>query len=142
MVGAWVPPLTKEFMSARVRELGLADHVSLSGPLYGEAKLAAFREADIFVLPTYYREAFPLVLLEAMAFALPVVSTLEAGIPDIVVDGETGLLVPPRDASALARAVECLISDRKACRRLGQNGRQRFEALYTEVTFRKVSLKS
>ena len=135
MAGAWVPPLTQTFMTERLRELGLAAQVSLLGAVAGEAKAAAFRASNIFVHPTY-DEAFPLVLLEAMAFSLPVVSTSVGGIPDIVLPRETGFLVAERDPLALARTLQYLIEDRDACLRMGRNGRQRFEALFTEAAFR------
>lgn len=59
-----------------------------------------------------------------MAAGLPVVSTTESGIPEAIDDGETGLLVPPEDATALAAALERLAEDRALCREMGENGRR------------------
>src|SRR5690606_9304786 len=69
-----------------------------------------FAAADVLVLPTY-REGFPNVVLEAGAMELPVVTTLVPGCQEAVVDGETGLLVPPRDGSALGDAIRRYLCD-------------------------------
>ena len=79
---------------------------------------------DVVVLPTY-REGFPNVLLEAAAMRLPVVATRVAGCVDAVEDGTTGILVPPRDARALASAVETYLSDPALRRRHGEAARAR-----------------
>jgi len=76
------------------------------------------------VLPTY-REGFPIAPLEAAAMELPVVATNGDGCVDAVVDGVTGLLVPPKDPQALAAAIERLILDPKLRQEMGQAGRRR-----------------
>lgn len=81
------------------------------------------RRAHIVVLPSYYREGVPKVLLEAAATARPVVTTDWPGCRDAVEAGETGLLVPPRDVEALAGAIQRLIADSKLRRRMGRAGR-------------------
>jgi glycosyltransferase involved in cell wall biosynthesis len=85
---------------------------------------------DMLVLPSSV-EGLPYVILEAMASAKPVVSSDVYGIPEAVVDGETGLLVPPADEAALAQALDTLIANGDLRRRMGQNGRARFEAHFT-----------
>jgi glycosyltransferase involved in cell wall biosynthesis len=79
---------------------------------------------DVLVLPSL-REGFGIVLLEAMAAALPVVASRIGGIPEVVVDGETGILVPPADAEALARALHSLLADPERAEIFGQKGRER-----------------
>lgn len=128
--GAFRPPLTQERMEALVAEAGLDKEVTLRGPVYGEAKLSAFRAADIFVYPTY-RDAFPLVLVEALAAGLPVVTTTEGGIPDFIFHGQTGLLVPPRDALALAQAIADLARDPGQRMALGAAARSSYLENYT-----------
>lgn len=118
----------------RVAERGLASHVSHVGPRYDRDKHALFREHDIFVFPTLH-EAFGLVLLEAMQHELPIVATDEGAIPDIVVDGETGFVVPPRDAGALAARLERLVESRALRTRLGERGRARYLELFTISRF-------
>jgi len=94
------------------------------GPLDPPALSVLFARASLFALPTL-REAFGLAFLEAMAFGLPVVATSIGAIPEIVVDGETGVLVPPRDPAALAAACVSLLGDPARARRLGEAGRAR-----------------
>jgi glycosyltransferase involved in cell wall biosynthesis len=77
---------------------------------------------DVFVFPTH-REGLGRVLLEAAAAGKPVVSTRTTGVVDVVLDGVTGLLVPPADAEALARATHTLLADRELAARLGRQAR-------------------
>ena len=86
--------------------------------------------ADVFVLPSRH-EGMPLVLLEAMDAGLPVVATRVIGSEEVVVDGETGFLVPSQDAGALAVAIGRLLEDAGLRRRFGAAGRRRFESFFT-----------
>jgi len=79
---------------------------------------------DLFVLPSL-EESFPLAILEAMEAALPVVATAVGGIPECVLPGETGILVPPADSHALAEAIIALLPDPARRRRFGEAGRRR-----------------
>ncbi|HEY7676706.1 MAG TPA: glycosyltransferase [Candidatus Methylomirabilis sp.] len=106
-------------LDARVRLLGRRDDVP--------ALLAA---ADLFVLPSH-EEGLPNALLEAMAHGVPVIATAVGGTPEAVEDGVSGLLVPPRDPGALAKAMTALLSDPPAARRLGQMGRARVARSFT-----------
>jgi glycosyltransferase involved in cell wall biosynthesis len=108
----------------------LTEHVVYVGKKYGNAKNTEFEKADIFVLPTY-NETFGLVNLEAMHFALPVVSTYEGGIRDVVEEGITGFLVPQKDAQALADKLEVLIKNPQLRTDMGHAGRVRYEKYYT-----------
>jgi glycosyltransferase involved in cell wall biosynthesis len=93
--------------------------------LDGGGNLESFYRAfDVFALPSVI-EGFGLAILEAMAAACPVAATRVGGIPEVVVEGETGLLVPPRDAQALAGAVLTLLRDPARAARMGQKGRER-----------------
>ncbi len=85
-----------------------------------------YRSASVFALPSYF-DPFPLVLMEAMAFGLPVVSTRSCGIPEIVQDGRTGTLIDAGDVDALAAALIGTLSDPAAARRAGRAGRARVE---------------
>jgi glycosyltransferase involved in cell wall biosynthesis len=100
------------------------------GPKYGADKHRVFRAADIFVLPTHY-ECFPLVVLEAMQHSLPIVSTPEGGIPDQVLDGETGFLVPQEDSTTLADKLQLLLLDQDLRRKMGEAARMRYDAQFT-----------
>ena len=96
---------------------------------------------DVFVLPTR-ADNLPVAILEAMAVALPVVATRVGGIPELVVDGETGLLVEPDDPDGLRAALRSLLSDPALCSRLGSAGAHRVEARFDSraVASRMVSL--
>jgi glycosyltransferase involved in cell wall biosynthesis len=87
---------------------------------------SALREVDALVLPSWI-EGLPLVVLEAMAHGKPVVATAVGGTPEAVVDGETGLLVPPHDIPALEAALGRVVTDAELRRRLGDAGRERVE---------------
>ncbi len=100
---------------------------SLSGVLTGQAKLAAFERADIFCFPTHFKsETLPLVIIEAMQFSLPVVSTVWKAIPDLVVDGENGFLVPTHSSEAVAEKLHMLAVDETLRVRMGKRGRESF----------------
>jgi glycosyltransferase involved in cell wall biosynthesis len=116
---------------ARLRSLaaalGLADRVEFAGRVSDAELSRRYAEADVFVLPATIdargdTEGLGVVLLEALAHGLPVVATRRGGIPDIVIDGETGLLVEDGDAAALARAIERLLADPALARRLAERG--------------------
>jgi glycosyltransferase involved in cell wall biosynthesis len=124
-------PLRGE-LEARIRKLNLSDRVQLLGSLSQGAVLERLGFADIFALasvtdPQGASDVFPTVIIEAMAAARPVVSTRLAGIPESVVHGETGLLVPPEDTMALAEALSRLIEDAKLRLHYGRAGRARIE---------------
>lgn len=117
------------------RRLGLGELVRFVGPLPFAAVLERYRAADVVVLPAIEapdgrREVTPNVLLEAMAMARPVVSTPVGGIAELIEDGASGLLVPPRDPAALAAALAGLLADPALRRRLALAGRARVEARF------------
>jgi len=116
----------------------LGARVTLTGPLHHEAKWQAYAGADVFCFPTFYSaESFGLVAVEAMMSSLPVVATNWSGLPDIVVEGETGYMVPPRDATSVADRLELLIKNPELRKRMGAAGRKRYEENYTVERFRK-----
>lgn len=86
---------------------------------------ALLRTASLFVLPTYYREGVPKALIEAAASGVAAVTTDTPGCRDIVVDGETGLLVPPRDVESLVKAIELLLRDAERRNEMGHKARLR-----------------
>jgi glycosyltransferase involved in cell wall biosynthesis len=117
-------------LATLVANLGLADVVSLTGALRFPDVVERLIRADIFVLPCVVasdgdRDGIPNVILEAMMVGLPVVSTPVSGIPEVVRDGETGLIVPARDPVALADAAARLMTDSELALRLGIAGRNR-----------------
>jgi glycosyltransferase involved in cell wall biosynthesis len=127
MAGGFLTDADRAEASARAEAMG--DGVVMHGVVAGAEKLALLRGADIFVFPSY-SEGHPYVVLEAMSAGLPVVTTALPTLVETVEHGRTGLLVPPRDAVALADAVAALAGDRGMRVRLGHAGRQRFEECY------------
>ncbi len=112
------------------RELGIADRVMFPGRTDRAATTTYFRHALFFVLPSL-QEAFGIVNLEAMAAGKAVIATRVGGVPDVVHDGQNGLLVPPSDASALGGAIESLLRDRGDAHRLGAAGARLVGERYT-----------
>lgn len=128
--------ISAEQLQQKIEKSGLAGDVHYAGKKYGVDKSEIFLKADIFAFPTYYHnETFGLVLLEAMQFSLPVVSTYEGGIPDVVEAGKTGFLVPQNDVVALAEKLKFLIKNPVLCKEMGQNGRKKYEAEFTLGAF-------
>ena len=119
----------EDSLRSQIENSGLTDYVELTGPQTQGEIATRLAHATIFALPCT-REAdggmdnLPTVIMEAMAAALPVISTPLAGIPEMVQDGVNGVLVPDRDPSALAAALERLLNDPQEGRRLGERGRQ------------------
>lgn len=120
----------KEALCARVSALGLDDIVHFHGPVYGKEKNRLWREADVFVFPTYI-EGLPYSLLEAMAAGTPPITCPVAAIPDVMQDGVHGFFVPPRDARAVADAIAILDSDRMLLDKMARAGRTRVVEAYT-----------
>jgi glycosyltransferase involved in cell wall biosynthesis len=109
-------------MEAKARELSLSETVTFTGIRRDVAEILAL--LDIFVLPSLW-EGLPVAVLEAMAAGLPVVATRVGGVPEVVIDGVTGLLVPPRNPDALSEAILRLLQDPDLRHRMGQAGRER-----------------
>jgi glycosyltransferase involved in cell wall biosynthesis len=122
--------LTIEFLEQQVHEKNLSELVKIIGPQYDENKSLEFQNADIFVLPTY-NDVFGLVNLEAMQYKLPVVSTYEGSIPDVVIDNVTGLLVETKNPQALADKLAILLNDKNMRKEMGMKGFERFMNNYT-----------
>ena len=124
--------LNGEQLQVKITGLGLDKNVIYLGKKYGDDKIEVFNNASIFVLPTFYsNECFPLVLLEAMQFSLPLVSTTEGGIPSIIDDGENGFFVSQRNAMDLAQVLLKLIKDKELRQRLGSQAKSKFINNYT-----------
>ncbi len=126
-VGGESKEVTGEQFRKAIAERGLEDCVIYHGPQYGADKDRAFRRADIFVFPTFYdNECFPLVLVEAMQYRLPIVTTPEGGILDIVTDGVNGLVCKQQDVDSLVVALSTLLADAALRREMGERGHARY----------------
>ncbi|MGE0057277.1 MAG: glycosyltransferase family 4 protein [Dehalococcoidia bacterium] len=112
-------------LEARCRELGIADRVQFLGTRSDVADL--MRDCDVFVRPSLM-EGLPLTVLEAMASGLPAVATPVGGTAEVLQDGVTGRLVPPRDVAAIETALDGLLSDADLRRRMGAAARHQVES--------------
>lgn len=119
-----------------INQNDLGDRVVVEGPKYGNEKLDLLGRVDVFVHPTL-NDAFPLVILEAMQFRLPIVSTYEGAIPEIVDNSVTGFLVPKNDKEALADKIELLLNDKTLRMEMGLAGEKKFLAKYTSQQMEK-----
>jgi colanic acid/amylovoran biosynthesis glycosyltransferase len=120
-------------LAAMIRERGLDEQVVLAGPRPQEEVARMMAEATLFVLPSIVApdgqmEGIPVALMEALASARGVVSTTLSGIPELVENGVSGVLVPPADAPAFAEAIRTLLADRDRARAMGLHGRETVRA--------------
>lgn len=121
-----------DVLSAQILGLDLSEQVVLAGPLDQDEVRRWYRSASVFALPCVVaedgdRDGIPNVLVEAAATGVPIVTTSVGGIPELVQDGETGLVVPPRDPRALADALERVLDSPELARRLRESARRRVE---------------
>lgn len=122
-----------ELLEGLVERYGLHEVVDLAGRVFQEHLGEYLRRADVFVLPCIKArdgdmDGIPVSLMEAMAMEIPTVSTYVSGIPELVENDTSGLLVPENDPRALAGAIRRLLQDEAMRKRLGQNGRRRVQA--------------
>jgi len=118
-------------LAGEARDLGLDGFVRMLG--WREDVDSILDQANMLVLPSLADECLPYVILEAMAHRLPVVSTDVAGIPEMVLDGDTGLVVPPGDVDALAAALARLMSNPADAQAMGERGRRRLLEHFTQA---------
>ncbi len=116
-------------LEALIRELGMENHIHLTGPLLSDEVKELMNQANIFILASVTaqdgdQEGIPLSLREAMAVGLPVISTRHSGIPELIEDGKTGCLVPEKDIDGLVRACEYLISNPPKYAEMGRAARK------------------
>ena len=116
-------------LERQISALGLSDRVRLIGWRNDAPRLIAL--SDIFALSSV-AEGMPLAIMRAMALGKPVVANAVDGVPELVVEGETGLLVPPRDPAAFAVALRRMIEDPALRRRCGEAGRRRVDEQFTQ----------
>ena len=129
----------RETLQAQIEQTGLESVVTLAGALPQQDVFDRLRNCDIFALACTFdktgaSDVFPTVILEAMASARPVVSTAIAGVPEAVVHGLTGLVVPTADVEALANALERLVRDQWLRFTFGTEGRARIERYFQVET--------
>jgi len=143
----------REKLQGLAEKLGLSGHCIFTGARDDIPEVLS--ALDVWVLPSVASEGLPRALLEALAMGKPVVTTRVGGIPELVIDGITGILVPPKDSEALKDAILSLLMDREKAREMGKRSRElvvknftqelmvrRIEKLYRTLMEEKRCLKS
>lgn len=115
---------------ALVKKYGLEGMVTFTGRITTEELVREYSASEIAITPSVY-EGFGLPAAEAMACEVPVIATTAGALPEVVAEGETGILVPPQDPHALARAIKRLYGDEPLRRRMGGEGRRRVEQCFS-----------
>lgn len=134
--GAFQSQATREKFHSFVNERELSGVVTLVEGVSGAAKWKVLSDADVLVFPTYYvRETFGLVILEAMAYGLPVIATPRGAIPELVRDGVDGFIVPERDVDAIRQKLVLLSQDAALLESLGDAAAARYRRLFTGSCF-------
>jgi glycosyltransferase involved in cell wall biosynthesis len=119
----------RKMLERQAEEMGVTRDVIFAG--FREDIPELLSAMDVFVLPSLEDyEAFGRVVIEAMAMAKPVVATRSGGVPEIVEEGVTGILVPPGDAEAMAEAIGALLQDEDRAKQMGLEGRRKIERFY------------
>ena len=113
----------KNYLERKINELGLKKNFYFAGFVDRGTLLEYYQNATIYVLPSYY-EGLPTTLLEAMSCGIPLIATDVKGSSEVITDGETGLLVPPRDPKKLAEAILRLLDDEELRERISINARK------------------
>jgi glycosyltransferase involved in cell wall biosynthesis len=127
-----------EQLKSYINDKGLDKYVTMLGAVHGEEKNKLFAASDIFVFPTYFeRETFGIVNIEAMSWGLPVISSTEGAIPEIVIDGITGYIVKPKSPEEIADKILTLIDNPDLRKKMGIKGREVFKAKYTSEAYAK-----
>lgn len=109
-------------------DLGIIEQISFPGWINDQQRNQLLAESDVFVLPSY-NEGLPMAILEGMSWGLPIITTPVGGIPEVILDKETGLLVTPGDIEQLTQAIQSLIEQPSLRQHLGQSARKQVEPL-------------
>lgn len=121
-----------------IREHGLGDFVSYEGWIAGQKKIDCLNWEDVYILPSY-NEGLPIAILEAMAYAHPVISTPVGGIPEVVKNGQNGMLVKPGDTQNIAEAIKYYIENLDSIRKQGEQAYQIAQDFFPEKVFRDLA---
>ncbi len=134
IVGGYSPGakdgLEQERIAGIVNELGIQDRTTFTGRVEHQELATYYAAADVCVVPSHY-EPFGLVAIEAMASRTPVIASEVGGLKFSVEDKVTGLLVPPQDEIAFAKAIDSILSDAEWAKQMGENARDRVESKFS-----------
>ncbi len=132
IAGPWQGKEVRKKILNYVERNNLSANVKFLGAIYGQHKEELFQKGDIFVFPSHYPfEAFGLVNLEAMQSGMPVITTNIGALPEMVLDGKTGFIIPPKKPDILAEKINFLVKNPEFRRKMGREGRKRFNTMYS-----------
>jgi glycosyltransferase involved in cell wall biosynthesis len=138
IIGGFPTQKIRQKIKKQITMSGFRERISLKGPRYGEEKRRIFGEADLFVFPSFFRqECFPLVILEAMQAGLPIITTREGAIPEIIDGGVNGIIINQKDNRALEYQIKRLINDSNLRLSLGKAARKKYNENFTLGHFEK-----
>jgi glycosyltransferase involved in cell wall biosynthesis len=138
LAGPWQDRSVEKEVLEFVERRGIRESVRWTGPVFGKDKADLLASSDIFVFPSHYPlEAMSLVVLEAMQAGLPVIASDIGSLPEVVVDGKTGFVIPPQDPERLSEKIVRLVKEPELRRRMGQESRQRFLAYFSFAVYKK-----
>ena len=126
--------ISKSEFEEYVNKNDISQYVTYLGAKFGHEKYDIYTNSDIFVFPTF-NDCLPLVLIEAMQFKLPIISTIEGGIPDLVDHKMNGILISQQNPDTLASEIEYLIQNPQRAKEMGERGRNKYNNNYTVDIF-------
>lgn len=134
--------VSSEDVQRFIHNNGLTTIANVPGPLYGEEKKKVLMDSDILVFPSHYQnEALPVTIIEAMQAGLPVIACNNGGIPEMIVQGQTGFITPIKNVEAIVEKMELLINEPELRRSMGLMAKERFLQFYTIEIFEESLLK-
>lgn len=144
LAGGWSDLNLKEEIeqwTVKNSELVSSGFVSFYGALYDQNKIDFIAQGDVLVFPSYI-DTFPLVVIEALSAGKAVIASETGAVPEMLSEGECGIIFPEHDVAALIQNIKLLAADKSLVRKLGDSGRRRYEALYQEACFNDALLNT
>lgn len=124
---------SEEDLRSHLKSLGLETNITYHGEILGDYKIEQLQKAHLFILPTYYPwEGQPLSIIEAMAFATPVISTYHKGIPELIENAKTGYFVEPRSPKEIASCIKKIFSNRENYKNISRQSRMMYEEKFKQ----------
>lgn len=126
-----------EKVEKMIKENNIADIVKCKGPVVSSEIAQILKESDIYLLPSY-NEGLPISILEAMSYSLPIITTPVGGIPEVVKEGENGILITPGDKEGLFDAIMKLVQDEELREKMGEKSYQKVQPYFSESVSKKL----